>query len=378
MRELRAAAALLLLLTACASAAEPDGDTTTGVETLAPSPDETATPPTGSDALAAAVEDRFVNDPSDRGYEDVRAFLVVAGGEPLVERYDDATPETGHNVFSVTKSVTSVLVGIALAEGHLTSVDQTLSELLPEHAPDMEPELAGVTLEQLLTMTSGLPLSFPRVTAENDVVAAIVERGLTGPAGEQFFYSDAGVHLLSAILTRATGMSAMQFAREHLFDPLGACAGPAPEPLALAEDQTSYDEASCAWPVDAQGHNIGSWGLKLIPEDMVKIGRLMLDGGAWEGEQVVPAEWVARSTEAHVDVRGAPDYMPSYGYLWWVTTAGGHDGFAALGYGGQMIEVVPALELVVVASTTVPERPNMEPAFLVYVVDRDIAPALEP
>ena len=147
-------AATVALITACAGS--PDGS---GSEQT-PAGQQTSSGP----EQVAAVFDELVEGDTVGVYEDLRAVLVLVGGRPLVERYHDSSAEATSNVASVTKSVISILVGIALDEGDVGSVDQTLSELLPEYAAIMAPDIAGVTLEQVLTMTAGLPED-PRAVA---------------------------------------------------------------------------------------------------------------------------------------------------------------------------------------------------------------------
>jgi CubicO group peptidase (beta-lactamase class C family) len=329
----------------------------------------------------AAVVDAYLEGDATGAREDVRAVLVTVGGRPLLERYYDSSAEATSGVFSVTKSVMSILVGIALDEGELGSVEQTLAELLPEYAAAMAPEVAGVTLRQVLTMTAGLPQDtagsnpLPFETAD-DWIVAIVFGGLKGPPGEGFGYSSAGSHLLSAILVEATGRSVLDYAREKLFNPLGISTDPAAEPLAVEENLPVYEAASFAWPVDPQGLHLGHTYLKINAPDMAKIGQLMLDNGRWDGEQIVSTQWVTESTRAQVATSSGP--TGDYGYQWWVTTANGFDAFAAAGFGGQLIEVVPALRLVVVVSNTVPDVPRLNSGSYIALVDQQIAPAVTP
>ena len=137
------------------------------------------------------------------------------------------------NLFSVTKSVVGTLIGIALSDGSLGSIDQPLGELLPAYAADMEPEEAAITLRQLLTMTAGLPEELGRDLPEwmltDDWVRSILAEPLEQSPGEGFAYSNASSHLLSAVLTEATGMSVLDYARARLFDPLGITSRPAPD-----------------------------------------------------------------------------------------------------------------------------------------------------
>jgi CubicO group peptidase (beta-lactamase class C family) len=320
---------------------------------------------------------------STGAYEDVRAVLVTVDGRLVVERYSGSSAEATHDVASVTKSVMSLLVGIALNEGHLGSVEQTVGELLPDYAASMSAEVASVALQELLTMTAGLPDVEdvpPRALLEGDPVARIVSRPLVSPPGEVFTYSSVGSHLLSAILGEATGRSTLEYAREALFDPLGIETEPAAQPLLtdFPEKLPDYEAARFAWPVDGQGRHLGFCCLKLSATDMLTLGQLMLAGGRWNGEQVVPADWVTESTRRHIDTAGLNPAAESYGYQWWVTTADGHPAYAALGFGGQVLAVVPELDLVMVVATEIPDVPRVQaPAFLA-LLDQILAPALQP
>ena len=318
-------------------------------------------------------------------YRDLRNVLVFVGGRPVVERHYDSSAEATSNVASVTKSVMSILVGIAVDEGAIGSVDQTLAELLPDYAAIMTADVAAVTLEQVLTMTAGLPADpqnapLPYVLTE-DWVTAIVSGGLERPAGAGFAYSSAGSHLLSAILVEATGRSVLDYARDNLFDPLGINTEPAAEPVAVEENLPVYEAASFAWPVDPQGLHLGDADLKITALDMAKIGQLMLADGSWDGKQIVSTQWVTESTRGHIssDEMGPSGAAVEYGYHWWITTADGHDAFAAIGFGGQLIEVVPDLDLVVVISCTIPERGvRLNARDFLFLVDSLVAPAIAP
>ena len=271
---------------------------------------------------------------------------------PVFERYYHSTAATTGNVFSVTKSVMSMLIGIALDERKLRGVDSTLAELLPAYAATMPAAVKAVTLRQVLTMTAGLPPDPPDLPAfvtSGDWVGSIVSEGTRQPAGQDFAYSSAGSHLLSAILRQATGRSTLDYARAKLFTPLGISTLPAAEPVAREETRPAYDRAGFAWPTDPQGNHVGFSFLKLTARDMDKLGQLWLNRGRWGGRQLVSAAWVNESTTSQVETQTTPE---QYGYQWWVTTADGHPAFAAVGYGGQLIEVVPDLDLVTVVAST--------------------------
>lgn len=370
--------ALVVACTGSPGGSDADGDRGTGgseASTTAPQSGVSA-----EERVAAAVDSYREGDLTGAS-EDVRAVLVTVGGRPLLERYYDSSAEATSGVFSVTKSVMSILVGIALDEGDLGSVEQTLAELLPDYAATVAPEVAGITLRQVLTMTAGLPEDTPSSNplpfeTADDWVAAIVSGGLRRPPGEGFAYASAGSHLLSAILVEATGRSVLDYAREKLFDPLGISTESAAEPLAVIENLPVYEAASFAWPVDPQGLHLGHTYLKINAPDMAKIGQLMLDDGRWDGEQIVSTQWVTESTRGQVATNGGS--ADDYGYQWWVTTANGFDAFAAVGFGGQLIEVVPALDLVVVVSCTVQDVPRLNSVSFMALVDHMIAPAVTP
>jgi len=299
-------------------------------------------------------------------YPQVRSVLVVRHGYLVYERYwQGVTAADGQDVRSVTKSFVSALVGIALGDGNLKGLDQTVGELLAAHLPnDNDPRLGRVTVEQLLTMTSGLagddqslggdPGAMQRLALSRDWVGHILGQRLATDPGTGFAYSNGTSHLLSAIVADASGQSTLAFARAKLFRPLGIASAKALEPVweALPSQATvqAYERASVAWPKDPQGYHTGFSSLKLPPRDLAKFGYLYLNGGRWDGRQVVPADYVAASTRQH---SSPPPDGPAegYGYQWWVTSQAGHPRFLAVGYGGQFIQVVPDLDLVVVITS---------------------------
>jgi CubicO group peptidase (beta-lactamase class C family) len=332
----------------------------------------------GMDAAVLDDLDAIVPD----GYPQVRSVLVVRHGYLVVERYwHGVKAGDGHDVRSVTKSFVSALVGIALRDRQLQGLDQTVGELLADHLPaTADPRLRQVTLKQLLTMTSGLAGDdsslggddqlFDRILQSPDWVRHILSRQVVSKPGEDFAYSSATSHLLSAIVADATGQSPLAFARAKLFGPLGIAAENAleltirhwpPSPAELG----AFEQATVAWPRDPQGYHFGGAFLKLPARDLAKFGYLYLNGGRWDGTQVVPADYVAASTRPQSYPSGG---LGDYGYQWWVThQTAGHDGFRAQGYGGQVIQVIPDLDLVVVI-TSDPDQQGFDAANLVGVI----------
>ena len=294
--------------------------------------------------LAAALDREFTSE----DYAGLLSVIVLADGRTAYERYFDSVATDHHHVWSVTKSIVSTLVGIAIGEGKVPGVDATLAQLLPDHAEDMRPVVAGITLEQLLTMTAGLPGDLP---GSDDAVASILEQRPFDP-GSEFSYANNSVHLVAAILVRATRMPLLAYARDVLFDPLGIPTRPAVQPT-FTDWSDLTDLSGFGWYVDAQGINLGALGISLRAQDMAKIGLLYLDHGVWQGEQVVPAEWVTRATTEHVPLEvGVEGFAPAgevgYGYLWWTSRVDGDAAYSANGSFGQRIFVVPDRDLVVV------------------------------
>ena len=249
-------------------------------------------------------------------------------GRPLLERYySPATAAQPFPTFSITKSVVSALVGVAIADGKIESVQQPLGELLDVPA-GVDPRVRRITLEQLLTMTAGWddqPVGGP------DVVGNLLRRPLAREPGASWVYDNGSAHLVSAVLTRATGSSAADFAAQRLFGPLNI------QPH--------------EWPADPQGNSSGSAGLVLRARELALVGELYRRGGSWGGRQLVPASWVRRSTAPHVDT-DQPQIR--YGYYWWIGDS--TNTYAAFGYGGQVIAVAPR-ERAVVVWTSDPSSP---------------------
>ncbi len=251
------------------------------------------------------------------------------------------------NVKSVSKSVLSALVGIAIAQGHLRGPDQPLADLLPEHfGAGADPRKRAITLGHLVSMRSGLEsTSFGNYGAwvgSRDWVRDALRRPLEAAPGERMIYSTGNTHLLSAALTRATGTSTWAYAVRELGEPLG---------IRIPR-----------WQRDPQGIYFGGNDMYLTPQAMLRFGELYRNGGAHQGKQIVPRAWV----EASARPLGTSRWSGfDYGYGWWTKRSGAHDVFFAWGYGGQFVFVVPSLKLTAVF-TSQSEGPR----------DRDHLPAI--
>jgi len=267
----------------------------------------------------------------------IRSLLIQYDDETIIERYYHyANALMKDDVMSVTKSVTSALIGIAVDKGYIENVDQTLSDFL-EGVVEPDEQRGAITIRQLLMMSCGL--EWHGLTTSEDYLAwidapdqltYILDKPFDHTPGVDFNYSDGAAHLLSAILTEATGQSAHDFARQYLFEPLGI-------------DNT-------AWGEDNRGYTIGSTQLQISANNMLKFGNLFLHKGMWNGERIISREWIETSTATHLSTHNAIPYGSNYSYLWWVGEYRDHSFYFANGYGGQFIVVVPDFKLVVVAT----------------------------
>jgi CubicO group peptidase (beta-lactamase class C family) len=260
----------------------------------------------------------------------LNGMLVVRHGYIVTEAYfPPFEASTKHEIYSVTKSIISALVGIARRQGSLHDLDQKALDFFGDRTVvENDARKQAITLRHLLTMTSGLHWSSDddsRLFSGGDLVQLTLDRPMAAEPGSVWNYNSGGTHLLSAILQKATGQSASAFAQTQLFQPLGI--------------------TDVAWPADSNGVNTGGWGIRMTPRDMAKFGYLYLKGGTWDGQPVVPADWVQASTAKHVDTGDGR----GYGYLWWQLSFGG---YAALGYGGQEVIVLPEQDMVVVFTAT--------------------------
>ncbi|HLG72731.1 MAG TPA: serine hydrolase [Chloroflexota bacterium] len=326
-----------------------------------------------SNILAGIHEFGLHTDPPANGY------VVTRHGYIVYEEYFRGYHEGSFNsVNSVTKSVMSMLIGIGLKKGLLSSVDQPIAQFFPECHLDDERK-GKITIRHLLTMTSG----FSRETAERvwpmdaqDPVSAILERPLEHEPGSHFFYDDAVVQLLSILLTRITGMSAAEFACTELFEPLGIWTDQSSRFLWRTNaggphtfhpsSPVSWPENGLLWKCDRRGNSIAAYGLHLTLREMAKLGCLYLNEGRWGDRQIVDAGYVRESTEPQND--GGPPVNRPYGFLWWMAR-GGASGYTARGFGFQQIRILPKEDIVVACATT-PKRLPTEISF------RFITPAI--
>ena len=274
-----------------------------------------------------------------------RALLVVRHGRLVVEEYfNGGAREQSTDVWSVTKSFISALIGIAIEQGHIESLDDRMVDYLPEY-----PEFGDLTIRHVLTHTTGLEWTeegddFVGWIASDDWIGNAVRRERLHEPGTTLLYSSSNSHFLSALITSATGMTPGTYADKHLFSPLGISFEPRPAHNRVDAWEDFLVRTPNTWKLDAAGIEVGAFGLSLTAQDMAKFGYFYLNKGRWDDEQLVPERWVEESTRDHV--RRRPNF--GFGYHWVVARRGGHAAFNADGWGGQIICVVPSLDMVVV------------------------------
>ena len=297
---------------------------------------KTSTPEAqGMDVAKLMIADEFVKE----RLPDAFSLLVVRNGYLVFEQYYSYGSIFRQSVVhSVTKSVTSALIGIALEKGYLKSLDQKLADFFPEYiTAESDPRKMEITIRHLLTMSAGFewddrgPSMKEWYFSSNWIKGAIQLPQVDDP-GSVFTYNSSTSHLLSAILTTSTKNKTLDFARQTLFEPLGI--------------------TSAYWHTDPKGYNIGGFGLSLPARDLAKIGFLYLNDGYWEGTSIVPYTWVRESTQQKIQAYGHPVYGRfGYGYQWWVKEVDGCRSFRAWGRRGQFIVVVPELDLVIAVTS---------------------------
>lgn len=271
----------------------------------------------------------------------IAGIVVWRDGGAVYERYwNGCGVDSRIHVYSVTKSIISILIGIAMDKGRIRSLDQRVLEFFPEYEIKRgEKTIQRITLRDLLTMTAPYKYRFdPFIyiryfTSDNWVKFSLDLLGGRGQVGRFRYAPLIGPDILSGILGRAAGQPVLEFARENLFAPLGITVERSIV-FHSKEEQLAFNRATdiSGWAADPLGVNTAGWGLTLSAMDMAKIGQLYLNGGKWEGRQVVSPQWVEESTQEHSRWRARD--LP-YGYLWWVRK----DGFAAMGDGGNIIYV---------------------------------------
>ncbi len=303
-------------------------------------------------------------------YNNTVGIVVQKNGETLYENYFNGyTADNTFHVYSVTKSVFSALLGIAIDKGYIKSVDQKVLDFFPDYTvAESEETIQRVTIKDMLTMTAPYKYKAEPYEAffmsENWMKFALDLLGGESQIGEFLYSGIVGTHILSGVLAKATGRPILEFATEHLFSPMGIRV-PRNVTLRTKEEHIAImgDKNTSGWAIDPQGINPAGWGLFLTPVDMAKIGRLYLDNGMWNGKQIVPAWWVSESTKEHSRWGEL-----SYGYLWWIIDNKRH-AYAAMGDGGNVIYIDTQKQMVIsIASLFVPDAKDRIGLIMEHIV----------
>jgi CubicO group peptidase (beta-lactamase class C family) len=298
----------------------------------------------------------------------LHALLVSRGGKTVFEHYGEGEDETWgsprgvvkfgptviHDLRSVSKSVVSCVYGIALSQGKVPTPETKLSAAFPQYADLLQqPDRAGLTVHHLLSMSVDMDwdeLTIPYGdlrNSENAMEAApdryryVLERPILGPPGVKWSYNGGCTTLLARLIANGTGERLQAYARRVLF-----------EPLDFGENE---------WVLSRDGNEVAASGLRLLPRDMLKVGQLVLSGGAWDGKQVVPADWIKRATSTVAQRQNGS----GYGYHWY--TGSFQDAthpplpwIAGIGWGGQWLCVMPKVDLAVAINCGNYRRPGRD------------------
>jgi CubicO group peptidase (beta-lactamase class C family) len=299
---------------------------------------------------------------ADPDLRTAHGLLIVKDGWVVGEGYFNGwSRERPKHVKSVTKSVLSLLIGIAIDEGRITGPEQKLSAFYPQLLePGVDPRKRDIALSHALSMSTGLKWlenmeGFLNISWDPnlmfvapDPAAYVLSRPMEDIPGGHLHYSSGSSQLLAVVLHKATGQTPLQYARQKLFDPLAI-----PDP---------------AWRGGRDGLNWGGVGLHLTVHDMAKIGQLTLQRGVWGKKRIVSEDWLAISTREHMV--GHPHQR--YGFHWWTSSSG----WSAQGYGGQYIFVRPAERLVVVFIAREDTPVHIDARKIEMLIEQDIVPAL--
>jgi CubicO group peptidase (beta-lactamase class C family) len=292
----------------------------------------------------------------------LRSLLISVDGERVEERYyHGARADLPANLKSASKTILSALIGIALERGVFKSIHEPIGKFFPGQitGPDALRKQA-ITIEDLLTMRSGLEstssANYGSWVQSRNWIAHALARPLVDEPGGRMIYSTGSSHLLSAALTRAAGVSTLEFARRFLADPLGVSLPP--------------------WLRDPQGIYFGGNEMRWTPRAMLAFGELYLNAGRINGIQVVPEAWIRDSWRPRTRSSWSGR---EYGYGWWMDTLGGQRAYFAWGHGGQFIFVVPGVKLVAaITSSPIPGEDRREHQRALYdLLEQEIIPGAE-
>ncbi|WP_234570488.1 serine hydrolase domain-containing protein [Rhodohalobacter sp. 614A] len=260
----------------------------------------------------------------------VQSLVIQKNDQIIYEEYRGSIEgDEPTNIKSASKSIISLLVGIAIDKGFIEGVDQTIGDFFPEYFEENpDSAKAAITIRDLLTMRSGLETTsfrnYGRWVMSSNWVEFTLDQPFAEQPGGRMVYSTGTSHLLSVILTKATGMSTRAFANEYLFGPMDIRIG--------------------GWDRDPQGYYMGGNNLAVAPLDLLKIGELMMNVGEYGGQQLISKDWIMESVQVYTRSNFNPY---NYGYMWWRRPVGNYQIFFAWGNGGQYIMILPELDAII-------------------------------
>ncbi|HSL44020.1 MAG TPA: serine hydrolase [Anaerolineales bacterium] len=279
----------------------------------------------------------------------IHSLMILRNDRVILDAYFyPYDGSTYHDLASVTKSVMTTLIGIAADQNKLNLDDPMLSFFPDREIANRDERKEKITIRHLASMGSGLDcdpmndeVTMVQMRASKDWIQFALDLPVVKEPGKRFVYCSVNMHLLSAILQKATGMNALEFARKNLFGPLGI--------------QDVY------WPADPQGVTHGWGDLCLRPADMAKLGSLFMHEGQWENQKIVSREWVQSALQGYMKGTGR---IEDYGYGWWIGQPDNEPEFLAAGNGGQKIKVYPRLKMIMVMTGGGFEYSEIEPYML--------------
>ncbi|MBQ3600805.1 MAG: serine hydrolase [Lachnospiraceae bacterium] len=307
-------------------------------------------------------------------YSNIVGMVIIKDNKTIYEKYfNNCSADNRIHIFSITKSILSILFGIALDKGYIKSVDQKILEFFPEYTVKKgEKTIQNITIKDMLTMTAPYKYLFApykKYFISTDWVKFSLNLiGGKGKIGKFRYAPLIGPDILSGILERTTGLTVLEFAKNNLFLPLGICVE---KDIVFhnKEEQMRFNKSTKynGWVADPKGVNTGAWGLTLSPMDMAKIGQMLLNGGVWNGRTIVSKEWITESTSEHSTWK---QKKLSYGYLWWISNDE-ESGFAAMGDGGNILYVNTKRNMVVAITSVFVPRAKDRIAFIKKYIEND-------
>lgn len=273
-----------------------------------------------SDAIRDFVET------ANKQVDTMNSFMLIRHGAVVAECWwKPESAEKPHVLHSLSKSFTSTAVGLAVSEGKLSIFDPVLKFFPDDAPPEPSKNLQAMRVRDLLTMSCG-DQTEPHFTADMPWAKTFLAQPVEHKPGTHFLYNSAGTHMLSAIVTKVTGQTVLDYLRPRLFEPLGI--------------------ENPEWGTSPQGNSLGGWGLKIRTEDIAKFGELYLQHGKWHGKQLIPADWVEQATSRQMSNGSDPtkDWDQGYGFQFWRCR---HGAFRGDGAHGQFCLVLPEEDAVV-------------------------------